>query len=100
MTEFTINFSISKMTGYAPFELNYGVMPQIMNEVCLNKQTNKGVRDFANQALRNIASAHDAIIEARTFQTFYANQKRRTDPLIAKGNLVYPSTENLNLPNQ
>ena len=28
MVEFTINSSINATTGYAPFELNYGYMPQ------------------------------------------------------------------------
>ena len=28
MAEFTINSSVNTTTGYAPFELNYGYMPQ------------------------------------------------------------------------
>ncbi|TFK48863.1 hypothetical protein OE88DRAFT_1595183, partial [Heliocybe sulcata] len=57
-----------------------------------------GVRQFAEQALFNLAKAHDAIIESRVVQTHYANKKRRPEDPIPVGALVYLSTENLNLP--
>jgi hypothetical protein len=98
MVEFAINSSISASTGYAPFELNGGYMPQIMKEFPKEKIMSKRIREFAAQALINLASAHDAIIEARTLQMFYANQKRGEEPTIKKGDLVYLSTKNLNLP--
>jgi hypothetical protein len=98
MVEFAINSSVSASTGYAPFELNHGYVPQIMKEFRNVETTSKGIKEFATRALQNIAAAHDAIIEARTFQTFYANQKRGDEPMISKGDLVYLSTKNLNLP--
>jgi len=58
----------------------------------------KGVKEFAARALTNVAAAHDSIIESRTFQTFYANEKRGEDPILNKGDLVYLSTKNLNMP--
>ncbi|KZV69391.1 hypothetical protein PENSPDRAFT_542373, partial [Peniophora sp. CONT] len=57
-----------------------------------------GVRAFGLHALHTLAIAHDAIIEARAFQTYYANQGRRADPKLADGDLVYVSTTNLTLP--
>ncbi|KAF9484077.1 hypothetical protein BDN70DRAFT_764846, partial [Pholiota conissans] len=57
-----------------------------------------GVREFAHQALDNLARAHDAIIEARVFQTLKANRFRTDDPNLVEGDLVFLSTENLNLP--
>ena len=50
------------------------------------------------QALQNLADAHGAIIEAQVFQTYYANKCHTTEPKIAKGDLVFLSTKNLNLP--
>ena len=98
MTEFAINASISASTGYAPFELNGGYMPSMLKEIRSNEQFAQGVKAFATTALQYLADAHDAIIEARTFQTAAANKRRGEEPAIAKGDLVYLSTKNLNLP--
>ncbi|KAG6808101.1 hypothetical protein H0H92_005383 [Tricholoma furcatifolium] len=76
LTEFTINTSISETTKFAPFELNGGYMPSMIKEICNDSVIPNGIRNFACQALINLAAAHDSIIEA----------------------LVYLSTENLNLP--
>lgn len=97
MVEFAINSSISETTKYAPFELNQGYLPRIMNKIGQNEHVPKGIREFANNALMNLASAHDAIIEARTFQTSRANRKQQQEPIIKKGNMVYLSTKNLSL---
>ncbi len=58
----------------------------------------KEVKEFSLSVLRNLAEAHDAIIEARTFQTERANRHRCQEPAITMGNLVYLSTKNLNMP--
>ncbi|KJA26977.1 hypothetical protein HYPSUDRAFT_99390, partial [Hypholoma sublateritium FD-334 SS-4] len=57
-----------------------------------------GVTDFALSALEHLASAHDAIIEARAFQTRQANKRRSSEPVIRVDDLVFLSTKNLNLP--
>ena len=98
MVEFAINSSVSATTGYAPFELNNGYMPRMMKEFRNAETMSKGIKEFAARALQNVAAAHDAIIEARTFQTFYSNQKREEEFKLNKGDLVYLSTKNLNLP--
>ena len=98
MVEFAINSSVSETTGYAPFELHGGYMPAMIKEIKKNEVFAQGVKTFATNALANVADAHDAIIEARVFQTNAANKKRRDEPLIVKGDLVYLSTKNLNLP--
>ena len=95
MVEFVINASISESTGYAPFELNGGYMPSMIKEIRSDGHFAHGVKSVAANALRNLADAHDAIIEARTFQ---ANKRRDDEPEIAKGDLVYLSTKNLSLP--
>jgi len=98
MVEFAINSSVSDTTGYAPFELNGGYMPSMIKEIRNDETFAQGVKAFALTALHNIADAHDAIIEARVFQAENANKRRRNDPMITKGSLVYLSTANLNLP--
>lgn len=98
MTEFAINASISGTTRYAPFELNGGYMPNMLRELRPGDKTPRAIKKFARNALANLAEAHDAIIESRVLQTFYANKKRSDDPPLKSGDLVYLSTKNLNLP--
>ena len=64
--------------GYAPFELNYGYIPQL--EQRLHTNTNSkfvGVHQFVEQALWNIMAAHDAIIAAHMMQTYHVNRHRQ-----------------------
>ena len=98
LTEFAINASVSQTTKYAPFELNGGYMPSMIKEIHTDQAIPKGICTFAEQALRNLADAHDAIIELHVFQTSQANKHRGKEPKIATGDLVYLSTKNLNLP--
>jgi hypothetical protein len=98
MTEFAINASVSETTRYAPFELNGGYMPSMIREFRSDDLIPKGIKSFAQQALWNLAEAHDAIIERWVFQTHQANLHRREEPEIAAGDLVYLSTKNLKLP--
>lgn len=97
LTEFMINASVSDTTKFAPFELNGGYMPSMIREIRHAEQIVPGVRAFAETALLNLASAHDAIIEARVFQTSRANKKWGEEPSIKTGDLVYLSTKNLNI---
>ena len=50
MVEFAINSSINATTGYAPFELNYGYMPQSGQHI-LTDTAFKGVKQFTQQAM-------------------------------------------------
>jgi hypothetical protein len=63
MTEFAINASVSETTRYAPFELNGGYMPSMIQEFRLDEAIPKGIKSFATQALQNLADMHDMIIE-------------------------------------
>ena len=98
MTEFAMNSAVNATTNFAPFEVNYGWLPTMFPEVDLSETHFKGVRQFAEQALQNIDAVHDAIIANRVFQTYHANKRRREDPVLKEGDLVYLSTANLNLP--
>jgi len=98
MTEFTINVSIVETTKFVPFELNGGYMPSMLKEIRSDDIILKGIKSFPEAALRNLADVHDAIIEVRVFQTSHVNTRRRTEPEIVEGSLVYLSTKNLNLP--
>jgi hypothetical protein len=57
-----------------------------------------GVRTFAQQVLHNMAVAHNALIEARVFQKYYADRRRREEPDIKVDDLVYLSTKNMTMP--
>lgn len=96
MVEFAINSSTNAATGFAPFELTYGYMPVIHRPIPATPFA--GVRDFVQQAHRNLTEAQDALIESRVAQTHYANAKRREEPQYEVGDRVYLSTQNLALP--
>jgi hypothetical protein len=53
---------------------------------------------FGNQALWNLADAHNAIIETRVFQMQCLNNHHQKEPAISQGDLVFLLTKNLNLP--
>ena len=93
MTEFAINSSVNKSTGFTPFKLIYGYIPQMTLNIPASEY--KGVYKFAQKALENIWAAHDAIIIQQTIQS---NKIWSPEPMIAKGDLVYLSTKELNLP--
>lgn len=103
MTEFALNSSTNSSSKFAPFELTQGYLPRMTQRV--PHSSLPGVKAFADQAIDNLEMAHDAIIESRVYQTYHANKRRRDESLlhgvenkIQEGDLVYLSTENLNLP--
>jgi hypothetical protein len=100
LTKFTTNASVSGTTKYAPFKLNSEYMPSMICEICSDNVIPKGIKEFAKQALQNLAKAHNAIIRAQVFQTCHANNCRTNELKIAKGDLVFLSTKNLNLPSR
>ena len=97
MVEFALNSSVSATTGFAPFELNQGYMPQIGMPMSFDT-TFKGVKQFMLQAKWDLMAAHDAIIANCIQQTFHANKKHCTSDLCHVGVHVYLSTQNLTLP--
>jgi len=97
IVEFTLNSNINSTTGYAPFELNCGYIPQLGQRLGMDTKFT-GVRQFTQQAQWNLMMAHDAIIESRVMQAHHANHRWMTGVDYAPGNLVYLSTQNLTLP--
>ena len=97
MVEFVLNSSVSATTGFAPFELNQGYMPQIGMPTTFDTMF-KGVKQFVLQAKWDLMVAHDAIITNRVQQMFHANKKCCTSDLYHVGDHVYLSTQNLTLP--
>ncbi|PBK65444.1 hypothetical protein ARMSODRAFT_891911 [Armillaria solidipes] len=72
--EFAINTSVSQTTCFTPFELNGGYLPSMIRDHVQAPTAPPGVKQFADQALANLALAHDSIIENRVFQTHHANR--------------------------
>ena len=97
MVEFALNSSVSTTTGFAPFELNQGCMPQIRMLTTFDTMF-KGVNQFMLQAKWDLMAAHDAIIANCVQQTFHANKKCHTSDLYHVGDHVYLSTQSLTLP--
>ena len=58
MVEFAITSSVNATTGYAPFELNHGYMPQ-SGQYISTDTTFKGIKQFAQQAVWNLLDVHD-----------------------------------------
>src|SRR5258708_16676627 len=96
MTEFAINSSVNRTTGFAPFELVYGYMPQMMMNVPSSEFS--GVQDFAEMTLDNLQSSHDAILMNCVRQVVQVNKHRSPDLTLKVGDLTYLSTKDLNLP--
>ena len=97
MVEFVLNSSVSATTGYAPFELNQGYMPQIGMLTSFDT-TFKGVKQLVLQVKWDLMVAHDVIIANRIQQTFHANKKPRASDLYHVGDHIYLSSQNLTLP--
>lgn len=95
--EFAINSAQSESTGYAPFFLNTGHVPQSMIWNSPSDSEFPGVREFAESIKTALMAAHDSILVAHVKQTRDANRHRRSSPL-AKGDLVYLLTKNISLP--
>ncbi len=93
--EFAMNLARSDTTGFSPFFLNSGQLPQSM--IFDTQSEYLGVQVFAQKMKDAIFAAHDAVLEARVKQVCQANKHRRTVPF-AVGDLVYLSTQNLRLP--
>jgi len=48
-------------------------MPSMIKEICADGIIPKGIQAFMQQALQNLADAHDMIIESWVFQTHKVN---------------------------
>ena len=53
MVEFAMNSDVSSTTGFAPFELNQGYMPQIGIPITIDTPF-QGIKQFADQARSNL----------------------------------------------
>jgi hypothetical protein len=99
MTEFALNTSVNSSTGFAPFELNRGYMPHMINRLPTKMvKSLKGIKEFVENALLNLMVAHDAIIVSQVHQMYHDNKCQRPERPWKVDDLVYLSTENLNLP--
>ena len=97
MVELALNSSVSATTGFTPFELNQGYMPQIGMPTSFDTMF-KGVKPFTLQAKWDLMVAHDTIIANCVQQTFHANKKCHASDLYHVGDHMYLSTQNLTLP--
>jgi hypothetical protein len=92
--EFAMNSARSETTGYSPFFLNMGRMPQSLIWNPDRTRDYPGVANFVLQRRLAIISAHDSMIAVHVKQTRSANRKRQPAPF-EEGDLVYLSTKNI-----
>jgi hypothetical protein len=97
LVEFALNSCKSETMQFSPFELNYGFVPTSLSNFMLTGSA-VGVQHFAEHAHSCLEDAHDAIIATRVKQAHYANQGRSDHKEFKVDDLVYLSTENLQLP--
>ena len=96
LSEFALNSNISSTTGYAPFKLNCGFMPQLGQPLSMNTNF-AGIQQFVQQARWNLMIAHDAIIESCIVQLHHTNHQCASGVKYSPRDLVYLSTKNLTL---
>jgi Integrase zinc binding domain/Chromo (CHRromatin Organisation MOdifier) domain len=90
--EFAINSAVSTSTGKAPFELMYGYLPRSFPPIAFDSDNPASMNFLENRMLSQLA-AQDAIIAAKTEQSYYVNKNRKEDPDIKTGDLVVVSNE-------
>ena len=87
LAKFALNSSVSKSTGYVPFELVQGDMLRLSIATPSDAESMPGLKAFAEQARNNLLRAHDAILDSRIEQTHHAchdalARKRRAGEVI------------------
>jgi len=97
MVEFTLNSAISSLSGFTPFELNYGYTPRLNPGITPEPSSIPGMKHFVTCVLQNLADAHNTIIESRVRQTHNANRRRQEDDTFVAGDPVFVSTTDLSL---
>jgi hypothetical protein len=90
--EFAINSAVSRSTGKAPFEVVYGYLPRSFPPIVFD-ENNPASMDFLENRMLAQLSAQDAIIAAKTEQSFHVNKHRKVDPDFNVGDLVAISNE-------
>jgi transposase InsO family protein len=90
--EFAINSAISRSTGKAPFEIIYGYLPRSFPPIVFD-ENNPASMDFLENRMLAQLSAQDALIAAKTEQSYHVNRHRKTDPDINVGDMVAISNE-------
>jgi transposase InsO family protein len=74
--EFVINSAASRSTGKAPFEIVYGFLPRSFHLIAFDHE-NPASMNFMEARMLAQLSAQDAIIAAKTEQSYHVFSKRR-----------------------
>ena len=96
--EFAYNSSIQKSTGFSPFFLNYGYDPATPIAFTHDEEPEvklQSVVDFVQSMQTLWSQASDAIHEAQTSQSYYANRQRDLTRSFEVGDMVLLSTKDL-----
>ena len=96
MAEFSINNSLSEVTGATPFLLNYGQHPDTPLTVVLRRR-HLEVNRFIGQWTERIQQAKACILAAQSRQKLWADQKRRDDRFVVDDRVLL-SVKHFRLP--
>jgi hypothetical protein len=96
--EMAMNNSVNATTSKTPTELLYGTPIRLFPRVAPSPNSRvPAVDEYINRIQESIAIARDNHVDAKTYQTTYANRSRRKEPEYKVGDSVYLNTENLRL---
>ena len=84
--------NISRSTGKTPFEVVYGYLPRSFPPVVFDPDNPASMQFMEDRMLSQLA-AQDAIIAAKTEQSYHVDKRRKEDPAIAVGDMVLVSNE-------
>ena len=84
--------AVSSSTNQAPFEVVYGYLPRSFPPIVFDPD-NPASMNFLEQRMLSQLAAQDAIIAAKTEQSYHVNKRRKEDPDIKVGDLVTVSNE-------
>ena len=97
MVEFAMNSSISSLTGYVPFESNYGWLPHLIQGI-KSEPPHEGVAQIIENIKDVLDKTHDKLTTQRERQAVQVNKCRCEGQNFSEGDKVLLSTVNLNLP--
>ncbi|KIL56333.1 hypothetical protein M378DRAFT_54743, partial [Amanita muscaria Koide BX008] len=87
MVEFAMNSAINSSTGFAPFEVNYGWMPRLIQGLG-NESPHEGINQFIENIRDILDRTHDKLVAQRVHQATQANKRRREGQSFQVGDQV------------
>src|SRR5215212_4702588 len=95
--EFAINSSVNESTGFAPFELMYGLIPAMPIDLINQDSKIPAAEELIKKIISAVKTARTHIIKAQISQKHHADKHRRQHKFKI-GDLVLLNNQNLRVP--